>query len=97
MSAFTSLRVLALSGLVGIFAFAAAQAASPTTPEQRTEMIGLVEKLETAPYSADGPAAREKVYTWLVDAPDVSVTVCGPAVVWTRVCQSASSARRSTP
>ena len=76
MSAFTSLRALAVSGLIGSLVFAAAQAASPTTPEQRAEMIQLVEKLETTPYTADGQDVRAKVLTWLIDAPDVSVTVC---------------------
>jgi len=53
-----------------------ASAATPTSPETRAEMIRLIDALEKQPYD---PAVRDtagKVMTWLVEAPDVSVTVC---------------------
>src|SRR5262245_35636118 len=80
MSRFSSARTLAVAGLAGLFTFVAARAAAPTTPQQRAEMIGLVAKLESAPYAADASDTRGKVMTWLYEAPDVSVTVC-PALL----------------
>jgi hypothetical protein len=54
-----------------------AWAAEPTSPETRVEMIQLIDTLEKHPNDPDARAARGKVMTWLTDAPDVTVTVCG--------------------
>src|SRR5262245_23397540 len=80
MPRFSPLRALFFAGVAGMLTFAAARAAAPTTPEQRAEMIGLVAKLESAPYAKDASDTRGKVMAWLIEAPDVSVTLC-PALL----------------
>ena len=53
-----------------------ASAATPTSPETRAEMIRLIDALEKQPYDPGVRDSAGKVMTWLVEAPDVSVTIC---------------------
>lgn len=64
---------LVLAAAVGMSAWAQA----PTTPEQKTRMVQLIDGLEKHPYADDSNGSRKEVMEWLTDAPDVSVTVCG--------------------
>jgi len=54
-----------------------AWSAEPTSPEIRVEMIQLIDTLEKHPNDPDARAARGKVMSWLTDAPDVTVKMCG--------------------
>ena len=68
--------------LVGLLVFGAtAIAAAPTSPEQRAEMIRLINQIEATPYGADADDARRAVLEWLTEAPDVEVNVCGALLV----------------
>ena len=44
-------------------------------------MIKLIGELEKNPYGRDSKANAAEVLTWLIDAPDVSVTVCTALLV----------------
>lgn len=48
----------------------------PSTPEERAEAVRIARSLEADPLGKDAAAAREKLLKWLVDAPDISVTLC---------------------
>lgn len=51
-------------------------AAEPTSPQTRARMIKLIDELEKNPFGKDSKNNAAEVLTWLIDAPDVSVTVC---------------------
>jgi len=53
-----------------------ALAATPTSPETKAEMIRLIDGLEKSPYDAAARDTRGAVMQWLIEAPDVSVTIC---------------------
>lgn len=63
--------------LLGAAVCVSAWAQAPTTPEQKTRMIQLIDGLEKHPYADDAGSSRKEVMEWLTEAPDVSVTVCG--------------------
>ncbi len=52
-------------------------AAEPTTTAKKAEMIGLIDTLEAQPHHAQARDMRAAVLQWLMEAPDVSVSVCG--------------------
>jgi hypothetical protein len=68
----TPLACVIVSGMLS----ALASAATPASPETRAEMISRIDALEKRPYDPAARDARGTVMTWLIDAPDVSVTIC---------------------
>lgn len=72
--------VVALLGL-GLFV-AAALAAPPTgargpsTPEERNQVLILVELLETKPWTDEAANARVWLIAWLTEVPDITVELC---------------------
>lgn len=69
--------------LVALFAPGAVASASspaaqkqPTSSDAKARMIQRIGHLESDPYAKDGKEARREVLLWLVDAPDVSVSIC---------------------
>lgn len=67
--------VVSLFTLAGVAT--TSMAAEPTSPETRAEMIRLIDTLEKNPTAPNSKEMRDKVLTWLTEAPDVSVTMCG--------------------
>ncbi|HEX5160628.1 MAG TPA: hypothetical protein VFV88_02840 [Steroidobacteraceae bacterium] len=67
-----SLACALVSGMLS----AIVPAAPPTSPETRAEVISRIDALEKKPYDPAARDARGTVMTWLIDAPDVSVTIC---------------------
>jgi hypothetical protein len=58
----------------------AAQAASPSTPEERARVVQLAHKLESNPTDESLTSEREWAIKWLIQAPDITVEMC-PAVI----------------
>lgn len=58
------------------FPGSASAARGPSTPKERAKALELVEILETDPMSPAAKEARQWLTTWLVEIPDISVTVC---------------------
>ena len=54
-----------------------AQKRGPSTPEERAKAVQLVHALEAEPLHKNGQQARRWLLTWLVDVPEISVTICG--------------------
>jgi hypothetical protein len=56
----------------------------PSTPEERTRAVNLVQSLESDPFGVDAQAARRWLTQWAIEVPDISVKVCadllGPAL-----------------
>jgi hypothetical protein len=48
----------------------------PSTPEERTRAVKVAHALETEPLAKDAKDNREWVIQWIVDIPDITVTVC---------------------
>ena len=63
--------------LAALGAASLAWAAEPTSSQTKAEMIRLIDTLEKQPNHPDGREMRGKVLTWLTEAPDVSVSLCG--------------------
>ncbi|MBI4751326.1 MAG: hypothetical protein HY774_22845 [Acidobacteria bacterium] len=62
--------VLVLSGSTVLLA------EKPTSPEKKAKMIALINRMESNPYHSDSKKMASEVFSWLADAPDVTVTVC---------------------
>lgn len=68
---------LALVFALGLAASeASAQKRGPSTPEERAQVVRLVRALESDPLGKEAKDARSSVLRWLIEVPDVSVTVC---------------------
>ena len=65
------MTVIALSAGLGL-----AQDRKPSTPEQRAQAVRMTRALETDPLNKDAKKAREWLIFWLIQAPDITVTVC---------------------
>jgi carboxypeptidase Q len=63
--------MLLLSGLA-----ASAESRGPSTPEERARVVALVQKLQSNPIDPQLRSEREWALRWLIDVPDVSVTMC---------------------
>lgn len=61
-----------------------AQDRGPSTPQERKRVVDLVAKLERDPLNPDLAKEREWAIKWLIEVPDVTVSVCndvmGPAM-----------------
>ena len=72
------LRVLAIAALVAL-APSSAVARGPSTPEERRRAVETVRKLEKQPLARNSKEARRWLLQWIVDIPDINVTLCaGP-------------------
>lgn len=73
------LRILALAALVALAPATATAARGPSTPEERRRAVETVRKLEKQPLARSSNEARRWLLQWIVDIPDISVTLCsGP-------------------
>jgi len=57
-------------------AAARAQGRGPSTPEERKRVVDLVAKLEQNPLNPALTSEREWAIKWLIDVPDISVSIC---------------------
>lgn len=48
----------------------------PSTQEERDKALALIDNLERDPLGKDAKAARQWLTLWLIEVPDISVTVC---------------------
>lgn len=48
----------------------------PSTPEERAQAVRLTRVLEADPLSKDAKEARKQLLVWLIQVPDISVTIC---------------------
>lgn len=48
----------------------------PSTQEERDKALALIDTLERDPLGKDAKAARQWLTLWLIEVPDISVTVC---------------------
>jgi hypothetical protein len=76
-----STRVIAIASLLlGFFAVRSARAQQshrgPSTAEERARAVKVAHELETDPLAKDAKDNREWVIQWIVDIPDITVTVC---------------------
>jgi hypothetical protein len=55
---------------------ATAQARGPSTPEERAMAVKLARLLETDPLNPKAKEARQWFTIWLVDVPDITVSLC---------------------
>jgi carboxypeptidase Q len=55
---------------------ALAQTRGPSTPEERARVVALVEKLQSNPIDPQLQSERQWALRWLIEVPDVSVTMC---------------------
>lgn len=53
-----------------------AQGRGPSTPEERKRVVDLVARLEQNPLNPALTAEREWAIKWLIDVPDITVSVC---------------------
>jgi hypothetical protein len=53
-----------------------AQERGPSTPEERAKALQIARQLESDPLGKDAKEARSWMLTWLINVPDISVTVC---------------------
>ncbi len=72
------LRTAAVAALLAL-APAAAGARGPSTPDERTRAVKTTRRLEKEPLARGTNASREWLLQWIVEIPDISVTICsGP-------------------
>ena len=64
-----------LLGFVSVPA-AGAQQRGPSTPEERVRAVKVAHQLEGDPLAKEAKENREWVFQWIVDIPDITVTVC---------------------
>ncbi len=67
---------VAVSVLLLVSVAFAQQGRGPSTPEERKRVVDLVNKLERDPLNPDLVKEREWAIQWLIDVPDVTVSVC---------------------
>lgn len=48
----------------------------PSTPEERAQAVRITRALEADPLNKDAKKAKEWLLYWLIQAPDISVTIC---------------------
>jgi hypothetical protein len=53
-----------------------AQNRGPSTAEERRKAVELTRMLETDPFHRDAKEARRWLTRWLIEVPDITVTVC---------------------
>src|SRR6266404_6331933 len=61
-------------GLASSSAFA--QKRGPSTPEERKRAVEITTLLETDPLNKNAEALSRELLTWLIEIPDISVTIC---------------------
>lgn len=71
---FLGMLALGVALLFGVVPVDAAHA--QTSPEDRSRFIAITRNLEEDPLRADARADRTWALDWLMEAPDVSVTIC---------------------
>lgn len=77
MSTKMILRSIILTIVVGLTSqVCLAQKRGPSTPEERAQAVRLTRALEADPLNKDAKSAREWLTLWLVEVPDISVTLC---------------------
>ena len=54
-----------------------AQQRGPSTPEERTKAVRIARQLEADPLSKELRDGREWLLRWLIEIPDITVSVCG--------------------
>lgn len=75
----TQRRGIALVTTFLVFAFSAwarTQQRGPSTPEERARAVQVAQKLQTDPLAADVLADREWLVKWLIEVPDMTVSLC---------------------
>lgn len=73
----THRRILAgfLGLLVGALC-ASAQGRGPSTPEERARAVQIAQRLQTDPLAPEVQPEREWLIKWLIEIPDLSVSLC---------------------
>ena len=51
-------------------------ARGPSTPEERARLVAIARKLEAAPLDSSLNAEREWAVKWLIEVPDLTVSLC---------------------
>jgi hypothetical protein len=73
-------RRLLLIGLIIACGFSAsstfAQKRGPSTPEERKRAVEIATLLENDPLNKDAKALSRELLIWLIEIPDISVTIC---------------------
>jgi hypothetical protein len=70
-------RSAALVGCMLLLApFAARSARGPSTPEERKQALDIIQRWEADPLNPSLTQEREWVLNWIIQIPDVHVTVC---------------------
>ena len=54
-----------------------AQQRGPSTPEERQKAVQIARSLEAEPLQAGNKDMRQWLTLWLIEVPDVSISVCG--------------------
>jgi len=54
-----------------------AQKRGPSTAEERARVVELVQKLQVDPINPQLRSEREWALRWLIEVPDITVTICG--------------------
>lgn len=75
MATSSLLRTLAALLLV-VGSTSMAGACGPSTPEERDKAVTLVRHLEAEPLAADAKEARSWLTVWLIEIPDITVSMC---------------------
>lgn len=73
-------RVLAAALIAAIVLPALGAERGPSTAEEREKVVRLARQLEQAPLASSARESREWLTIWLIEVPDVSVTVCANLV-----------------
>lgn len=74
------MRTLRKAGLVmGMILLVAisSQAQKASTPEERAQAVKIARLLETDPFHKDAKKMRQWITLWLIQAPDITVELCG--------------------
>ena len=73
-------QVLRIGALILVGALArqvcGAQNRGPSTPEERAKAVEITRMLETDPLNKEAKEARRWMTLWLIQVPDISVSVC---------------------
>lgn len=69
---FATISVIAFAAQLGI----AQETRRPSTPEERAQAVRITRALEADPLHKDAKKAKEWLLYWLIQAPDITVTLC---------------------
>jgi len=84
-------RLIAILLLLGCaLATYAQEKRGPSTPEERAKAVQIAKALENDPLAATLHPEREWLIKWLIEVPDITITVCGPVFPYEKKYKYAS-------